>query len=132
AALADITGHVFRDFSLMQRALTHSSARGVAFDNERLEFLGDRVLGLCVAEMLFKAHPEAPQGELAVRLNALVSGVACAEVAAEIGLTRFIHADAALRARGKSRNVPADAIEALIGALYLEGGLDVAGAFVRR
>jgi ribonuclease-3 len=132
AALADITGHVFRDFGLMQRALTHSSARGVTFDNERLEFLGDRVLGLAITEMLFKAYPEATQGELAVRLNALVSGAACAAVADEIGLTRLIHANAALRTKGRTRNVAADAIEALIGALYLEGGLEVAGRFVRR
>ena len=87
----------------MQRALTHSSARGASFDNERLEFLGDRVLGLVVTDMLFRAWPEATQGELAVRLSFLVSGAACAEIADEIGLTGLIHAEAGLRSRGKSR-----------------------------
>jgi ribonuclease-3 len=130
--LAAITGHVFRDFGLMQRALTHSSARGASFDNERLEFLGDRVLGLVVTDMLFRAYPEATQGELAVRLSFLVSGAACAEIADEIGLTPLIHAEAGLRSRGRSRNVPADALEALIAALYLDGGMTAADAFVRR
>jgi ribonuclease-3 len=132
AALANATGHVFRDFSLMQRALTHSSARGKLLDNERLEFLGDRVLGLVVTDMLFKALPDATQGELAVRLSALVSGAACAEVADEIGLTKLIHADAGLKSKGKSRNVPADAVEALIAAIYLEGGIEAARVFVER
>lgn len=132
--LAVATGHVFRDFALMQRALTHSSARGKALDNERLEFLGDRVLGLIVTEMLFKAYPEATQGELAVRLSTLVSGATCADVAGEIGLERFIHADSGLRSPkgGKSKNVVADAVEALIAAIYLEGGIDAARTFVAR
>ena len=72
-----------------------ASARGASFDNERLEFLGDRVLGLVVTDMLFRAYPEATQGELAVRLNGQVSGAACAEIADEIGLTPLIHAEAA-------------------------------------
>ena len=125
--LAAVTGHVFRDFSLMQRALTHSSARGKSYDNERLEFLGDRVLGLVVTEMLFKAYPDATQGELAVRLSALVSGAMCAEIAEQIGLLPLIHADSGVRqAKGKARNVRADAIEAVIAAIYLDAGLEAA------
>lgn len=132
-ALAAVTGHVFRDFSLMQRALTHSSARGKAYDNERLEFLGDRVLGLVVTEMLFSAYPEATQGELAVRLSALVSGATCAEVADVIGLVPLIHADSGVRqAKAKARNVRADAIEALIAAIYLDAGLEAARNFILR
>lgn len=132
--LAVSTGHVFRDLALMQRALTHSSARGKAHDNERLEFLGDRVLGLTVTDMLFTAYPDATQGELAVRLSTLVSGATCAEVAGEIGLERFIHADTGVRSSkgGKSRNVVADAMEALIAAIYIEGGIEAARAFVLR
>ncbi len=131
--LAAVTGHVFRDFSLMQRALTHSSARGKSYDNERLEFLGDRVLGLVVTEMLFKAYPEATQGELAVRLSALVSGAMCAEIAEQIGLSPLIHADSGVRqAKGKARNVRADAIEAVIAAIYLDAGLEPARTFVLR
>ena len=132
-ALAAATGHVFRDFTLMQRALTHSSARGKTYDNERLEFLGDRVLGLVVTEMLFSAYPDATQGELAVRLSALVSGATCAEIADRIGLVPLIHADSGVRqAKAKARNVRADAIEALIAAIYLDAGLDAARRFILR
>jgi len=90
------------------------------------------VLGLVVTDMLFRFYPDATQGELAVRLSLLVSGAACAEIANEIGLTGLIHAEAGLRARGKSRNVPADALEALIAALYLDGGMGAADVFIRR
>ena len=146
-ALAAATGHVFRDFTLMQRALTHSSARGKTYDNERLEFLGDRVLGLVVTEMLFSAYPDATQGELAMRLSALVSGATCAEIADRIGLVPLIHADSGVRqakakarvtaydsllAEAKARNVRADAIEALIAAIYLDAGLDAARRFILR
>jgi ribonuclease III len=133
AALATATGHIFRDFTLMQRALTHSSARGKTYDNERLEFLGDRVLGLVVTEMLFTAYPDATQGELAVRLSALVSGATCAEIAEQIGLVPLIHADSGVRqAKAKARNVRADAIEALIAAIYLDAGLEAARSFILR
>ncbi len=131
--IAARTGYAFRDIGLLQRALTHSSVRGkVGADNERLEFLGDRVLALVVADMLFRAYPDAAQGELAVRLSALVSGDACAEVAEEIGIVDFIHADAAVKgAQGrKAKNVRADAVEALIAAIYLDGGLEKAAAFI--
>lgn len=133
--IAARTGYAFRDMALLQRALTHSSVRGkVGADNERLEFLGDRVLALVVADMLFKLYPEEAQGELAVRLSALVSGDACAEVAEEIGIVDFIHADAAVKgAQGrKAKNVRADAVEALIAAIYLDGGLQEASAFILR
>lgn len=131
--IAARVGYAFRDLALLQRALTHSSVRGkVGTDNERLEFLGDRVLALVVTEMLFRLYPNASQGELAVRLSSLVSGDACAEVAEEIGIVEFIHADAAVKgAQGrKAKNVRADAIEALIAAIYLDGGLERASAFI--
>jgi ribonuclease III len=133
-ALVAATGYAFRNFTLMQRALTHSSARGKAADNERLEFLGDRVLGLIVTEMLFKSYPEATQGELAVRLSALVSGTMCAEIAEEMELVPLIHADSGVRSQKgkKAKNVPADAVEALIAAIYLDGGLEAARKFVLR
>lgn len=137
AALADAlrerTGHAFRDVSRLERALTHSSARrGTGSDYERLEFLGDRVLGLVVADLLFHAFPGAPEGELALRLNALVSGQACAEVADEIGLSDFIRADSGLRSlKGpKGRSTRADVMESLIAAIYLDGGLEAARPFI--
>lgn len=135
AQIAERTGYAFRDHTLLQRALTHSSVRGkVGTDNERLEFLGDRVLALVVTEMLFRLFPSAAQGELAVRLSALVSGDACAEIAEDIGLVQFIHADSAVKgaAGRKAKNVRADAIEALLAAVYLDSDLDQARAFILR
>jgi len=129
------TGHVFRDIERLERALTHSSARRHAgSDYERLEFLGDRVLGLVVAEMLFKAFPGAPEGELAVRLNALVSGATCADVAEEIGLADLIRADSGLKtlAGPNGRSTRADAMEALLAAIYLDGGLEAARPLIER
>lgn len=135
-ALAPVTGHLFKDRKRLQRALTHGSARAAhaGVDYQRFEFLGDRVLGLTIADMLFEAHPEAPEGELSLRLNALVNAETLAEIAEEIGLPDLIHAGADIRTRnGQKRvNLRADAMEALIAALYLDGGMDVAKAFILR
>jgi ribonuclease-3 len=135
-ALVPVTGHLFRDTLQLQRALTHASARtaNAGADYQRFEFLGDRVLGLVVAEMLFTAYPDAPEGELSVRLNALVNADALAAIADEIGLPRMIRAGAELRTvTGRKRiNLRADALEALIAALYLDGGMPAASAFIER
>jgi len=133
-AMRERTGHVFRDLALLQTALTHSSAVRASTNNERLEFLGDRVLALVVSEMLFSSFPGAAEGELAVRLSALVSGQTCAEIGLEMGLDEFMRADAAVRSpKGrKATNVLADALEAVIAAIYLEGGLEAARAFIIR
>ncbi|MBO6725667.1 MAG: ribonuclease III [Rhizobiaceae bacterium] len=131
--IAALTGYTFADTELLERALTHASARkGV--DYQRLEFLGDRVLGLIISELLFSSFPEAPEGELSVRLNALVNAEMLASIAEEIGLPDFIATGAELRAlSGRKRvNVRADVVEALIAALYLDGGFDAARAFVHR
>jgi ribonuclease-3 len=131
--IAALTGHTFADTNLLERALTHASARkGV--DYQRLEFLGDRVLGLIISELLFSSFPEAPEGELSVRLNALVNAETLSSIAEEIGLPDFIATGAELRAlSGRKRvNVRADVVEALIAALYLDGGFDAARAFVHR
>lgn len=127
------TGHAFRNLALLQTALTHASTGG-AINNERLEFLGDRVLALVVSEMLFATFPAAREGELAVRLNALVRAETCADVAQELGLESVIRADSAVRAGAgaKSRNVLSDATEALIAAIYLDGGIDAARSFILR
>ncbi|MEX0955538.1 MAG: ribonuclease III [Dehalococcoidia bacterium] len=131
--VAALTGHTFADRALLERALTHASARK-GIDYQRLEFLGDRVLGLVISEMLFSAFPDAPEGELSVRLNALVNAETLAAIAEEIGLPAFINTGAEIRAlSGRKRvNVRADVTEALIAALYLDGGPDAARAFVRR
>jgi ribonuclease-3 len=140
AALAEVlgerTGHIFRDHEKLQSALTHASARGArgGLDYERFEFLGDRVLGLIVAEMLFKAFPNAPEGELSVRLNALVNAEVLADIADEIGLPDMIRAGNEVKSLGgrKRINIRADALESLIAAIYLEGGLDAARTFIER
>lgn len=128
-------GYVFVDPDRLDKALTHSSARPAkGGDYERLEFLGDRVLGLCVAEHLFKEFRAATEGELSVRLNQLVSAETCAAVADEIELHRFIRTGADVKKlTGKNMlNVRADVVESLIAAIYLDAGLEAARTFVLR
>ncbi|OLP58593.1 ribonuclease III [Xaviernesmea oryzae] len=133
AALETALGYRFQDKARLDRALTHSSARRVkGSDYERLEFLGDRVLGLCVAELLFKTFRDANEGELSVRLNQLVSAESCAAIADGLKLERFIRTGADVRKlTGKHvLNIRADVVEALIAAIYLDGGLEAARGFV--
>jgi ribonuclease-3 len=126
-------GHRPRDAALFERALTHSS-RADAEDYERLEFLGDRVLGLAIASWLYELFPDEPEGKLSRRLNALVARETCAEIGRELGLGGRILLGKQARDDGAadSDNVLGDVVEALLGALYLEAGQDAAAAFVRR
>lgn len=141
-ALAEALGHRFAQPGLLRRALTHPSAIGAAArqrergqnDYERLEFLGDRVLGLVIADLLFRGFPEENEGALAKRFAMLVRRESLARVAQAVDLGRHL-----LLSRGEmgaggreSRTLLADACEAVIGALYLDGGLEVAADFVRR
>jgi ribonuclease-3 len=125
-------GHKPRDPALFTRALTHSSRGGDHY--ERLEFLGDRVLGLVIATWVYDIFPDEPEGSLSRRLNALVSGEVCAEVARELGIGEQLILGKQAREDGaaESVNVLGDTVEALIGALYLEAGLEAASDFVRR
>jgi ribonuclease-3 len=120
------------DLDLYERAMTHSSRE--EGDYERLEFLGDRVLGLAVANWLYERFPDEPEGKLSWRLNALVSGSVCAAVGREVGLGARLRLGKQARDDGAadSDNVLGDVVEALIGAAYLEHGFDAAQAFVRR
>ncbi|RIY01340.1 ribonuclease III [Aureimonas flava] len=124
----------FSDRARLERALTHSSLKRSATDAsyERLEFLGDRVLGLVIAQRLFETHPKSDEGDLSLRLNSAVSAQTCALVADEIGLAEFIRHGSDLKraAAGKNRSIRADVVEALIAAIYLEHGLEAARAFV--
>ncbi|MEO5322246.1 ribonuclease III [Mesorhizobium sp. CC13] len=130
------TGHAFSDPQRLLRALTHGSARSAhaGVDYERFEFLGDRVLGLAVADMLLADFPEAPEGELSVRLNALVNAEALAQIADQIGLADLIRAGSEVRnlAERKRVNLRADALESLIAVIYLDGGLDAAKRFIHK
>lgn len=126
-------GYEFTNPERLERALTHSSIRNPAGGNyERLEFLGDRVLGLCVAELLFSHFREANEGEMSVRLNQLVSAQTCGEVADELGLHEFIRTGADVKQVADKRmvNVRADVVESLIAAIYLDAGLEAARSFI--
>lgn len=133
AALEQRLGHHFINPDLLKLALSHSSA-GAAGDNERLEFLGDRVLGVVIAAKLYADFPGEDEGGLAVRLNAMVRRDACAKVAREAGLApHIVMASSESSSGGREKNgILAGACEAIIAALYLDGGMDAAKAFILR
>lgn len=139
-ALKDLSariGHDFADPALLKLALTHASARAGARpndDNERLEFLGDRVLGLAIAELLANSFPKAREGELARWFNHLVRAETCAEIAQEWELGTFIlmsGGEAGSGGRGK-KTILANACEAVLGAIFADGDYDAARAVIHR
>lgn len=140
-SLADIEarlGHVFADKELLGRALTHPSAVSGADKRDksyqRLEFLGDRVLGLAVADMLFRLMPSDDEGTLSRRLSDLVRAETCAAIAAELDLGAGVKVGPTESAAqvGRRASVLADLAEAVIGAVYLDGGWPAAEALVAR
>jgi ribonuclease-3 len=130
-------GHRFKNQKLIEMALTHASMRGGKVqlsDNERLEFIGDRVLGLVIAEALSERFPTASEGELARRYNRLVRGEACARVARVVGLGQHLilsESEAGSGGRAKG-TILADAMEAILGAIFLDAGFEPSRAAVRR
>ena len=130
-------GHRFTDRALLERALTHASA--VSPDDartgsyQRLEFLGDRVLGLSVAAMLYEAAPDAPEGHLSRALADLVRKETCAAIAAELGVSAAMRVGKGERKNGLAKKpaVLGDACEALLGAVFLDGGFAASDAVVR-
>ncbi|HVW72769.1 MAG TPA: ribonuclease III [Rhizomicrobium sp.] len=131
-ALSERFGHKFHDETLLRRALTHAGA-DAARSNERLEFLGDRVLALVVAEELYRRYPQEDEGALTRRVHALVRWEACAKVGEEIGLWDHLVLTRSEAAGGRARGpIVGSALEAVIAALYLDGGMDVARAFILR
>jgi ribonuclease-3 len=131
-----LLGHEFTRKDLLAEALTHRSAvgQGGAGSNERLEFIGDRVLGLLMAEWLIERFPREREGALGPRLAHLVSRPSLAGIAEHIGLAELLDVSPGESRRGvRNRStVLADALEALIGALYTDGGLPPARNFIRR
>jgi ribonuclease-3 len=128
-------GYRFKDETQIDRAMTHRSAaqgKAAEWSNERLEFLGDRVLGLVIVEALMERFPACREGDLAPRLNAMVSRDACAVIGAELGLGQFLIVDRSERATGgtEKRSLLANAAEAVIGAIYTDGGLEKARKFI--
>ena len=128
----DKLDHEPRDIRLFELALTHAS---VGTDNyERLEFLGDRVLGHVIARALYDRHPKEPEGYLSRRYNVLVARETCAEIGRELGVPELVRLGKQAREDGanQSENVVGDVVEALIGALLIDGGVDAAERFVAR
>jgi ribonuclease III len=131
-------GYQFKDRGLLREALTHGSVTRLRGKprrtNERLEFLGDRVVGLAVAELLIRRYPDEPEGALSSRLSGLVSEPALAEAARELDLGAWLRVARSEEETG-GRERPAllaDAFEALMGAVYLDGGWEAAAAIARR
>ena len=126
----ETTGFTVSDETLWRAALTHGSM-GEAKDYERLEFLGDRVLGLSIAQWLFE-RSEAPEGKLAQRLNAIVSREMCAAIARGIALPDHIRISKQARADGgrDSDNILGDVMEALLGAQFVENGFEAARSLI--
>lgn len=131
-AIAAITGHGFRSPKLLRTALTHPSVASSSH-YQRLEFLGDRVLGLVVARWLYDRFPNEQEGKLNRRFIALVRQETLADITADTGISAFILLETGAEQEG-TRNTPAvlaDICEAVIGALYLDGGLEAAEHFIR-
>ncbi|MEO1199965.1 MAG: ribonuclease III [Pseudomonadota bacterium] len=129
-----ILEHRFSDTGMLSEALTHPSLSPDpdAPNYQRLEFLGDRVLGIAIADMLFQTFPEEEEGALSRRLNALVRKETCAEVADALGLGPLIQRGGG-EAKGQPRkSILGDVCEAVLGALYLDAGFEVARGFVDR
>jgi ribonuclease III len=126
----DQLGHSAKDASLFELAFTHSSVGRDSY--ERLEFLGDRVLGMVIANALYQRYPNEPEGNLSRRYNGLVDRETCAENGREIGVPALIRLGKQAREDGanQSDNVVGDVVEALIGALFLDGGFEVAERFI--
>ncbi|MDX2074456.1 MAG: ribonuclease III [Alphaproteobacteria bacterium] len=131
-ALAERIGYSFRDESLLALALSHPSL-GRETSNQRLEFLGDSVLGLVIAELLYEMYPAEQEGELARRLAALVRGETLVGIAEALALGEALQLSASEAGSGgrKAASNLEDALESLIGAIYLDGGIDAAKNFIK-
>lgn len=123
-------GHQPNDLALFELAFTHSSVSRESY--ERLEFLGDRVLGMVIASALYRRYPNEPEGYLSRRYNGLVDRETCAENGREIGVPALIRLGKQAREDGanRSENVVGDVVEALIGALFIDGGIEAAERFI--
>lgn len=132
-ALEARIGYTFQNRAFLEQALTHSSRSGTV-NNERIEFLGDRVLNLVIAENLFKRFPSEPEGALAKRHSALVQGRMLAIIGGIVSLGDYLILSEAERQSGgaANENILSDAMEATLGAIFLDGGLDAARDVILR
>ncbi len=129
-----IVEHRFTDLSLLQSALTHASGAAHRLgNNERLEFLGDSVLGMVVCQWLYEEYPEYSEGDLTKIKSAVVSRRACGKVACELGLDDcLIVGKGIIRGRGFPKSLVSDVFEAVVAALFLDAGLDVVHSRLRK
>ncbi|MBK8978858.1 MAG: ribonuclease III [Planctomycetes bacterium] len=134
AELAERIGHEFEDLERLNRALVHASTGQDGLRSyERLEYLGDAILGFLVAEHLFREHPDASEGELTQRRADLVSQTPLAELARSLGLVRHLRHGRGMRDTDlASERIHADLVEAVLAAVFLDGGIQAARRFVRR
>ena len=137
-SLEEKLGYHFENRALLENALTHSScaneSRGKLKSNERLEFLGDSILGMVVADHLFRNHPELPEGELTRARAALVCEDSLVVVAEELGLGEYIRLGKGEEAGGGRQrpSIRADAVEAILAAVYLDGGIGSARKIIKK
>ena len=137
-SLEEKLGYTFRDPSLLENALTHSSraneSRGTLSSNERLEFLGDSILGMVVADHLYRNHPDLPEGELTRARAALVCEESLVEVAQALGLGEYLKLGKGEEAGGGRHrpSIQADAVEAVLAAVYLDGGIGSARKIIQK
>ena len=136
--LEEKLGYTFQNPALLENALTHSScaneSRGKLQSNERLEFLGDSILGMVVADHLYRNHPDLPEGELTRTRAALVCEESLVEVAAELRLGEYLRLGKGEEAGGGRHrpSIQADAVEAVLAAVYLDGGIGSARKIIQR
>ena len=136
--LEEKLGYTFQSPELLENALTHSScaneSRGKLQSNERLEFLGDSILGMVVADHLYRNHPDLPEGELTRTRSALVCEESLVEVAQALGLGEYLKLGKGEEAGGGRHrpSIQADAVEAVLAAVYLDGGITAASALIHR
>ena len=136
--LEEKLGYTFQNTALLENALTHSScaneSRGKLQSNERLEFLGDSILGMVVADHLYRNHPDLPEGELTRTRAALVCEESLVEVAAQLHLGEYLRLGRGEEAGGGRRrpSIQADAVEAVLAAVYLDGGIGSARKIIQR
>lgn len=130
--LAKTLSYEFNDVALLQQALTHRSSPGA--NNERLEFLGDAVLDFVISEVVYRAHPEAAEGDLSKLRSSLVKDTSLADLAKGLGIGEHLILGGGERKSGGHRreSILADALEALIGAVYLDAGIVAATELIER
>mgnify|MGYP002646317724 FL=1 len=136
--LEEKLGYTFQSPELLENALTHSScaneSRGKLQSNERLEFLGDSILGMVVADHLYRNHPDLPEGELTRTRSALVCEESLVEVAQALGLGEYLKLGKGEEAGGGRHrpSIQADAVEAVLAAVYLDGGIGSARKIIQK